>query len=103
VLAGRPGSEPPGRGTLGRVGDIWIAVAPAFTIVALTIPLFMNPLWVGFEQGRAQATAWTGFTDAQLAATTNAILGVLVIGPPDFGVAVDGAPVLDERERAHMR
>ena len=91
------------RSTLSRVGDIWIAVATAFTIVALTIPLFMNPLWVGFEQGRAQATAWTGFSDAQLAAATNAILGDLVIGPPDFDVAVDGAPVLDERERAHMR
>jgi integral membrane protein (TIGR01906 family) len=91
------------RSTLSRVGDIWIAVATAFTIVALTIPLFMNPLWVGFEQGRAQATAWTGFTDAELAAATNAILGDLVIGPPDFDVAMDGAPVLDERERAHMR
>jgi len=91
------------RSTLSRVGDIWIAVATAFTIVALTIPLFMNPLWVGFEQGRAQATAWTGFSDAQLAAATNAILGDLVIGPPDFDVAMDGAPVLDERERAHMR
>jgi integral membrane protein (TIGR01906 family) len=91
------------RSTLSRVGDIWIAVATAFTIVALTIPLFMNALWVGFEQGRAQATAWTGFTDAQLAAATNAILGDLVIGPPDFDVAMDGAPVLDERERAHMR
>ena len=91
------------RSTLSRVGDIWIAVATAFTIVALTIPLFMNALWVGFEQGRAQATAWTGFSDAQLAAATNAILGDLVIGPPDFDVAVDGAPVLDERERAHMR
>jgi integral membrane protein (TIGR01906 family) len=91
------------RSTLSRVGDIWIAVATAFTIVALTIPLFMNPLWVGFEQGRAQATAWTGFSDAQLAAATNAILGDLVIGPPDFDVATDGAPVLDERERAHMR
>jgi len=91
------------RSTLSRVGDIWIAVATAFTIVALTIPLFLNPLWVGFEQGRAQATAWTGFTDAELAAATNAILGDLVIGPPDFDVAMDGAPVLDERERAHMR
>jgi len=91
------------RSTLSRVGDIWIAVATAFTIVALTIPLFMNALWVGFEQGRAQATAWTGFSDAQLAAATNAILGDLVIGPPDFDVAMDGAPVLDERERAHMR
>ena len=91
------------RTTLSHIGDVWIAVATAVAIVALTIPLFLNPLWVGFEQGRAQATAWTGFSDAQLAAATDAILGDLVIGPPDFDVAVDGTPVLDERERAHMR
>ena len=91
------------RTTLGRVGDVWIAVSTAFAIVALTIPLFLNPLWVGFEQGRAQAAAWTGFSDAQLSVVTNAILGDLVVGPPDFDVAVDGSPVLDERERAHMR
>ena len=26
-----------------------------------------------------------------------------MIGPPDFDVAVGGAPVLEERERQHMR
>jgi integral membrane protein (TIGR01906 family) len=25
------------------------------------------------------------------------------VGPPDFDVAIDGAPVLNERERSHMR
>jgi integral membrane protein (TIGR01906 family) len=91
------------RSPLSIVGDLWIAVATALAIVALAIPLFLNPLWVGFEQGRAQATAWTGYSDAQLALATNAILGDLVLGPPDFDVALDGAPVLDERERVHMR
>ena len=85
------------------LGDIWIAVATGIAIVALTIPLFLNPLWVGFEQGRAQATAWTGYTDVQLADATGAILADLVFGPPDFDVAVNGTPVLDERERGHMR
>jgi integral membrane protein (TIGR01906 family) len=102
-VGGRSGYDAPVRTTLSRVGDIWIAVATALTIVALTIPLFLNPLWVGFEQGRAQAAAWTGFSDAQLSAVTVAILGDLVIGPPDFDIAVAGAPVLDARERAHMR
>jgi integral membrane protein (TIGR01906 family) len=91
------------RSTLSSLGDHWIAIATGIAIVALTIPLFLNPLWVGFEQGRAQATAWTGYTDAQLADATGAILADLVFGPPDFDIAVNGSPVLDERERAHMR
>jgi integral membrane protein (TIGR01906 family) len=88
---------------LSRVADAWIAVAAALAIVALTIPLFLNPVWVVFEQDRAQAAAWTGFAPADLRAATDAILADLVVGPPDFDVAVDGAPVLNERERGHMR
>ena len=91
------------RSPLSRVADIWIAVATALAILALTIPLFLNPLWVSFEQGRAEATAWTGFDEGQLRVATDAILADLVVGPPDFDVAVDGTPVLAERERSHMR
>jgi integral membrane protein (TIGR01906 family) len=86
-----------------RLADVWIAAATAITILALSIPLFLNPIWVGFEQGRAGATAWTGFSEADLKAVTDAILSDLVFGPPDFDAAVGGTPVLDERERAHMR
>jgi len=91
------------RTPLTRIADISIAIATALGVVALTIPLFLNPLWVGFEQGRAQATAWTGFSEMELRSATDAILSDLVFGPPDFDVAVGGAPVLEERERAHMR
>ena len=91
------------RSPLSRVADVWIGLATALAILALTIPFFLNPAWVGFEQGRAQATAWTGFSQTDLTTATNAILADLVVGPPDFAVTVDGAPVLDERERSHMR
>jgi integral membrane protein (TIGR01906 family) len=84
-------------------GNVLIAVATALIIVAVTIPLFLNPAWVAIEQGRAQATAWTGFTEPQLRAATDGILADLVLGPPDFDVTVDGTPVLNERERGHMR
>ena len=80
-----------------------IGLATALAIVAVTLPLFLNPLWVAFEQGRAEATAWTGFTEPELRAATDAILSDLVLGPPDFDVAVAGEPVLNERERGHMR
>ncbi len=86
-----------------RIGDGWIALATALTIVALTLPLFLNPIWVAFEQGRAQATAWTGFSEPQLRQATDSILADLVFGPPAFDAEVDGAPVLNERERSHMQ
>jgi integral membrane protein (TIGR01906 family) len=88
---------------LTRVADLWIAVATGLAIAALTLPLFLNPVWVAFEQGRAQATAWTGYSEPQLRQATDAILADLVVGPPDFEVMVDGQPVLNVRERAHMQ
>jgi integral membrane protein (TIGR01906 family) len=86
-----------------RLGSLVIGLATAVVILAVAIPLFLNPWWVGFEQGRAQAAAWTGYPDAVLREVTDSVLADLVIGPQDFDVAVDGAPVLDERERSHMR
>ena len=87
----------------GGAANVLIGLATALAIVAVTLPLFLNPVWVAFEQGRAEATAWTGFTEPELRAATDAILADLVVGPPDFDVAVAGTPVLNERERGHMR
>ncbi len=80
-----------------------IGLATALVIVAVTLPLFLNPVWVAFEQGRSQAAAWTGFAEPDLRFATNEILADLVVGPPEFDVAIDGTTVLNERERAHMR
>jgi integral membrane protein (TIGR01906 family) len=91
------------RTPLSRIGDVWIAFATGLAIVALTIPLFLNPVWVAFEQGRAQASVWTGFTELDLRQATDSILADLVFGPPDFDAVVGGVPVLDGRERGHMR
>ena len=86
-----------------RLADILIGVATAFAIVAITLPFFLNPVWVSFEQGRADAAGWTGFTEDDLRAATDSILVDLVLGPPDFDVEVGGEPVLNEREGEHMR
>jgi integral membrane protein (TIGR01906 family) len=86
-----------------RIAAIVTAVATALVIVAVSIVPFLSPPWVSFEQGRAQADLWTGFTPAELNAATGAILSDLVFGPPDFDVEVNGAPVLNEREQTHMR
>lgn len=90
--------------TAGRwAAAVLTALATALVIVAVAVVPFLSPPWIAFEQGRAQATAWTGFTEAELRIATDAILADLVLGPPDFDVEVGGVPVLDKRERSHMR
>jgi integral membrane protein (TIGR01906 family) len=86
-----------------RIAAFLTAVATAIVIVAVSIIPFLSPPWVSFEQGRAQAELWTGYTTSELNQATGAILSDLVFGPPSFDVAVDGQPVLNPREQSHMR
>jgi integral membrane protein (TIGR01906 family) len=87
----------------GALVALVTGVAATLVIVALAIVPFLNPAWVGFAQGRAQAEAWTGFTPEELRAVSVEILADLVVGPPAFDVALGGEPVLSEAERGHMR
>jgi integral membrane protein (TIGR01906 family) len=84
-----------------RVTFFLIALATAIVIVAVAILPFLTPPWIAFEQGRAQASAWTGFTPEELRTATDAIVSDLVFGG-DFDVGINGTPVLTEREQAHM-
>jgi integral membrane protein (TIGR01906 family) len=83
--------------------SIVVAVATAVVIVALAILPFLNPAWVSFEQGRSRAESWTGFSPSELRTATDAILADLLLGPPDFDVAIGGEAVLRVQERGHMR
>ena len=85
------------------IAAILTAVATAVVIVAVAILPFLTPAWVDFDQGWAGAIGYTGFTHDELRTATDSILADLVVGPPDFDVTIRGVPVLDERERAHMR
>lgn len=85
-----------------RLSLILIGLATAIVIVTVAILPFLTPQWVAFEQGRAQAEAWTGFTTEELRTATNAILSDLVFGG-DFDVAINGTQVLEAREQSHMR
>ena len=87
----------------GALAALVTGISAALVIVALAILPFLNPVWVSFAQDRAQAEAWTGFTTEELAVVTNPILLDLVLGPPDFDVTLDGAAVLNDNERGHMR
>lgn len=87
----------------GRAASILVGLAAAVVIVTVAVLPFLTPQWVAFEQGRANATGWTGYSTEELRTATDAILVDLVFGPPDFDVEVRGVPVLVERERGHMR
>jgi integral membrane protein (TIGR01906 family) len=88
---------------LGRpASSVLVGIATGVVILAVAIIPFISPVWVSFEQGRARAEAWTGYSPEQLRQATDAILSDLVVGPPNFDVAVAGQPVLNVRERAHM-
>ncbi len=85
-----------------KVAGVVGGVATPFVIVAAAVLLFINPIWVGFEQGRSDVTGWTGYTAGQVTQVTGSILSDLVFGPPHFDVAVNGVRVLDSREIGHM-
>jgi integral membrane protein (TIGR01906 family) len=78
------------------------AVATPCVIVGFAVLLFLNPIWVGFDQDRSDVSGLTGYTPAQVRQVTGSILSDLVFGPPNFDVTVDGKPVLDASERSHM-
>lgn len=71
-------------------------------ILGVTVALFFNPVWIGFEQERTQVFEITGWTADQVRDITGSILADLFLGPPAFTVAVNGRPVLDAAERSHM-
>jgi len=87
----------------GRLSSLVITLATAIVIVTVAVSPFLTPQWIAFEQGRANAMAWTGYSTSELRVATDAILSDLVFGPPEFDVEVRGAAVLVERERGHMR
>ncbi|HEY4190845.1 MAG TPA: DUF1461 domain-containing protein [Candidatus Limnocylindrales bacterium] len=87
----------------GALASLVVGIATALVIVAIAILPFLTPAWVAFEQGRAQAAAWTGFSEGDLRTVTDSILHDLVVGPPAFDVPLNGTPVLNEREQQHMR
>lgn len=85
-----------------RITAAAAAVATPFVIVAVAVMLFLNPIWVAFDQDRSDAAGFTGYTPAQVDAVTGSILSDLVFGPPNFDVQLNGVAVLEPRERSHM-
>lgn len=80
-----------------------VAAATALVILGIAILPFTTPAYVRMGQDRAGVPALTGYSSETLDAVTGALLGDVFLWRAGFDVAVDGAPVLTERERSHMR
>ena len=89
--------------TLGqRIAAVIAAIATPCVIIGAAVLLFLNPVWVGFDQDRSDVARITGYTPAQVHDVTGSILSDLVFGPPVFGAKVNDVAVLGEREQSHM-
>ena len=79
-----------------------VGLATIVTLVGIAIAIFFNPVWVSFEQGRTGADVLTGYSPAEVRSVTNSVIAEVYLGPGTFTQSVDGTPVFNERERAHM-
>jgi len=85
-----------------RIAAVITAIATPCVIIGAAVLLFLNPVWVGFDQDRSDVARITGYTPAQVHDVTGSILSDLVFGPPVFGAKVNDVAVLGEREQSHM-
>ena len=85
------------------LGAWLIASATALVILGASIAPFLAPAYIRLEQDRVGVGALTGYGPAELDAIAGSLIGDLVLWRGDFDVAVGGAPVLNDRERSHMR
>lgn len=82
--------------------SVVVVAATVVVIAGGSVLLFLNPIWVDFEQDRSGAAALTGFSSYQVHVVTGAVLHDLIFGPPDFAQSVSGTAVFNDHERAHL-
>jgi hypothetical protein len=88
----------PGR----RFGAWLIATATALVLLGASILPFLTPAYVRVEQDRAGVSI-EGSAPGDLDRIASSLLGDLFLWQGDFGVTAGGSPVLNDRERGHMR
>ena len=88
----------------GRFGSWLIAAATALVILGGSILPFLTPAYVRLEQDRTGVSKVTRYSPAELDYISNQILADLFLWRGGFEIADDDLiPLLNERERGHMR
>ena len=87
----------------GRLGAWLIATATALVLLGGSILPFLTPAYVRLEQERSGVHI-EGYVTADKDRVASSLLGDLFLFQGDFAVSTASeAPVLNDRERAHMR
>jgi integral membrane protein (TIGR01906 family) len=87
----------------GRLGAWLIATATALVLLGGSILPFLTPAYVRLEQERS-GVHFEGLSTTDMDRVAGSLLGDLFLWQGDFDVsAASGAPVLNDRERAHKR
>ena len=87
----------------GRLGAWLVATATELVLLGGSLLPFLTPAYVRLEQDRSGVRI-EGFTGVDMDRVASSLLGDLFLWQGDFGVTTTGgAPVLNDRERAHMR
>jgi integral membrane protein (TIGR01906 family) len=86
----------------GRLGPWLIATATALVLLGASILPFLTPAYVRLEQDRVGVQI-DDYTPADLDRIASSLLGDLLLWQDDFEVSVLRFPVLNDRERGHMR
>lgn len=79
-----------------------VAVSTALVILGASILPFLTPAFVRFEQDRAGAPAFTGYTPREMDEVTGWLLGDLLLWQGDFDHTLEGVRVLKQPEIDHM-
>jgi integral membrane protein (TIGR01906 family) len=88
---------------VGRsLASVGVAICAALVVIGASVAVFLNPVWVGFEQIRTGADRLTAYSVADVHRVTDAVLGELLFGPATFLQQVGGVDVFDARERQHL-
>lgn len=85
------------------IAGLLLGAAFGIVLLGLTVVPFLSPAWFALAQERADVAGLTGWPSSEVRRVTDRLVADVVLGPPRFDVAVEGAAVLSERERAHLR
>ena len=94
--------DPPRQPGPSRWAVAAISLATPILIVATSLLLLFNPWWITPAQDRAGVPAIMGLSAKEVERITGSILSDVTLGPPEFMVGVNGQPILESAERAHM-
>jgi len=85
-----------------RWAGLGVGLATVIALLGLSVALFINPIWVDFELGRAGSDLRTGYPIGDIRRLSTAVLDEIFFGPATFEMRLGSEPFFNARERGHL-